>query len=78
MSMYDLNSQRTVFDKMTNKRLPDEPYPTMYKDGYTPDEILETTRNSIIREHYRRQEAVSVQEDSEPMNVKMKVEVKTK
>ena len=78
MSIYDLNSQKTVFEKMTNKRLPDEPYPTMYKDGYTPNEILETTRNSIIREHYRRQEQESVQKDSEPMSVKLQVEVKNK
>ena len=78
MTMYDLNSQRTVFEKMTNKHLPEEPYPTMYLDGYSPEEIIETAHNSIMREHFRRREAAKSQEEDEPMNVKLNVEVKKK
>ena len=78
MTMYDLNSQKTVFEKMRNKQLPDEPYPTMYIDGFSPYEIIETAGNSIIRDNYRRKEQASVQEDNEPMNVKLNVEVKNK
>lgn len=78
MTMYDLNSKRTVFEKMINRHLPEEPYPTMYQDGYSPQEIVETAHNSIMREHFRREEAVRSQEEDEPMNVKLNVEVKRK
>ena len=62
----------TVFEKMTNRRLPDY-YPTMYLDGYKPWEILEAAHNSIIKEA----EAREAERDAvAPMNVKFRVEVK--
>lgn len=62
----------TVFEKMTNRRLPDY-YPTMYLDGYKPWEIMEAAHNSIIKEA----EARKAERDAvAPMNVKFRVEVK--
>lgn len=74
--MYDLNNQRTVFEKMRNKHLPEEPYSTMYLDGFSPYEILETARNSLIRRNQEQKEETVAKEQSEPMNVKFKVEIK--
>ena len=72
--MYD---NRTVFEKMTSKRpLPDEPYDTMYQDGYTPYEIIETAKRAIIR--HNMEERAANREAQVPMNVKFNVEVKTK
>ena len=65
---------RTVFEKMRNKRIPDY-YDGMYKDGYAPWEIVEAAHNSIIQEaEARKAEA----EEAAPMNVRFKVEVKNK
>jgi len=50
----------------------------MYLDGYSPEEIIETAHNSIMREHFRRREAAKAQEADEAMNVKLNVEVKKK
>ena len=58
MTMYDLNRQKTVFEKMRNKQLPKEYYPTMYQNGYSPYDIIETVGNSIIEENYRRKEDI--------------------
>ena len=63
---------RTVFEKMRNKRIPDY-YDGMYKEGYQPYEILEAAHNSIIHEHDAR---LAEQEEAEPMNVHFQVEVK--
>ncbi len=76
MTMYDRNSQKTVFEKMRNRKLPEEYYPTMYKDGYSDYEILETAHNSIMKEHFRREEEANAKEFDEPMKVKMSVEVR--
>lgn len=62
---------RTVFEKMRNKRIPDY-YDGMYKDGYQPWEILEAAHNSIIKEADARQ---AERETQPPMNVKFRVEV---
>ena len=78
MTMYDQNSQKTVFERMRNKQLPEEYYRTMYKDGYSAYEILETAHNSILKEHFRREEEARAKEYEKPMNVKMSVEVKKK
>lgn len=48
----------------------------MYKDGYSDYEILETAHNSIMKEHFRREEEANAKEFDEPMKVKMSVEVK--
>ena len=65
---------RTVFEKMRNKRIPPY-YDGMYKDGYAPWEIVEAAHNSIIQEaEARRAEA----EEADPMNVHFQVEVKNK
>ena len=61
----------TVFEKMRNKRIPDY-YPTMYQDGYTPNEIIEAAHNTIIKEADARQ---AEREPQTPMNVKFRVEV---
>ena len=34
-----------------------EPYPYMYKDGYTPEQILYSARRKIVREYEARKEA---------------------
>ena len=75
--MYD---NRTVFEKMTSKRpLPDEPYDTMYQDGYTPYEIIETAKRAIIRHNNAvMEERAADRQEQVPMNVKFNVEVKTK
>jgi len=77
MTMYD---QRTVFEKMTHSRpLPDEPYADMYKDGYSPYEIIETANRSIMRHHYAvMEERAKAQESQIPMDVNFNVETRIK
>ncbi len=54
MTMFD---QRTVFEKMTHRRpLPDDTYFGMHRDGYTPEEIVETAERAIMRHHYAEME----------------------
>lgn len=55
----------TVFEKMRGAQIPDY-YPTMWKDGYKPWEILEAARKT----HTRTEEA--------PAAVSFNVEVRKK
>lgn len=71
MTMFD---DRTVFDKMRGRPLPDY-YDGMYLDGYKPWEIVEAAHNSILKEAEARQAA---REPQTPMNVRFQVEVKSK
>ena len=74
MTMYD---QRTVFEKKTHRRpLPDEPYPGMHKDGYTPYEIVETAQRSIMRHHFAEMEEREAAQ--EPMDINFNVETHVK
>lgn len=52
-----------------NKKLPENYYPTMYLDGFTPEEILTTARKGFIRD------AEGLQEESYE-NVHITSEVK--
>ncbi len=63
---------RTMFQKMTNRQIPDQYYPTMYLDGYKPWEILEAAHNTMIKEHEAR---VEEQEVDPPATVNFNVEV---
>ena len=44
-----------IFEYLDSK-IPDY-YPTMYKDGYTPEQILHAARRKIVREHEERKAA---------------------
>ena len=44
-----------IFEYLDSK-IPDY-YPTMYKDGYTPEQILYSARRKILREYEARKEA---------------------
>lgn len=44
-----------IFEYLDSK-IPDY-YPTMYKDGYTPEQILYSARRKIVREYEARKEA---------------------
>ena len=72
MTMFD---DRTVFDKMRGRPLPEYYYDGMYLDGYKPWEIVEAAHNSILKEAEARR---AEREPQTPMNVKFQVEVKSK
>lgn len=44
-----------IFEYLDSK-IPDY-YPTMYKDGYTPEQILHAARRKIVREYEERKAA---------------------
>ena len=74
MTMYD---PRTVAEKlMHQKPLPDEPYPTMHKDGYSFYDIRETAARSIMRHKFAEMEERDAAQDF--MNVHFSVEEKVK
>ena len=54
-----------------NRQIPDY-YPTMYLDGYTPNQILNALRRTMIQNYEARQEEAEVQ------NVKISSEMKVK
>lgn len=60
----------TVFEQLRGSRLPDY-YDGMYRDGYSPAEILQAAHNTMIKQSEAR-------EANLPMNVKFQVEVKKK
>ena len=45
----------TLYEYLDSK-IPDY-YPTMYKDGYSPEQILHAARRKILREYEARKEA---------------------
>ena len=55
-----------------NKKLPESYYPTMYLDGFTPEEILTTARKGFIRD------AEGFQEEGSYENVHITSEIKVK
>ena len=77
MTVQDITQQRTMFEKMRNKRVP-EYYDTMYQDGFSPSEIREALHTTMIQEYNNRMEERLKEEPEEPMNVVFKVEVKRK
>ncbi len=59
-----------------DRKIPDY-YPTMYKDGYSPEQILHAARRKILREHEARQAAKRVEAEAmEIPEVKITSEVK--
>ena len=64
MTMYDLNSQDTMIEKMRSKQLPQDYHPTMYQDGFSPYEILQTARYSMREDQQEEQD--------EPLEVEVK------
>lgn len=71
--MNNLEIQKSVFEKMTGD-IPDYKS-TMYLEGYKPYQILQACRKSMINRYYEQE---IQKEQAEPMNVKMRVEVKQK
>ena len=65
---------RTMIEKMRGKEIP-EYRDTMYLEGYSPYEILEAARKTIIQEHETRAEEEA---EAAPLNVHIQSEVKTK
>lgn len=61
MSLYD----------QAMSQLPDHYYPSMYLDGYTPEQILMTKRRDMMAEYAARTE-------QQPVDVNIRTEVKTK
>lgn len=57
-------------DQKTRK-LPEHYYKTMYLDGFTPEEILTVKRRDMLA-------AVAEQADKAPVDVNIRMEVKTK
>ena len=49
-----------------------EPYPFMYKDGYTPYEILETTSRKMYNDHLERKEEAIIPTVNFTTTVKIK------
>lgn len=45
----------TLYEYLDSK-IPDY-YPTMYKDGYSPEQVLHAARRKILREYEDRKEA---------------------
>ena len=59
-------------------KLPDY-YPTMYMDGYSPEQILHTARQTMIRDYEARKAAQQAEaEANEIPNVKIISEVKVR
>lgn len=59
-----------------DRKIPDY-YPTMYKDGYSPEQILHAARRKILREHEARQAAKRAEAEAmEIPEVKITSEVK--
>lgn len=72
----DINNQKTVFEKIRNKDIP-EYTDTMYQKGYSPYEVLEAARKTIIRE-YQAREAQLMDEEDTTKTINLKVEVRRK
>ena len=53
------------------KELP-EYYPTMYLDGYTPEEILEAHHNMMVKKHLKEPQEESVQDFIIKSEIKVK------
>ena len=53
-----------------DKKIPDY-YPTMYLDGYTPDQILHAARRGIIQRHRERkaEQTVKTQVEAAVRNI---------
>ena len=49
-----------------------EPYPFMYKDGYTPYEILEATSRKMYNDHLERKEEAIIPTVNFTTTVKIK------
>ena len=49
-----------------------EPYPFMYKDGYTPYEILEATSRKMYNDHLERKEEAIIPTFNIQTTVKIK------
>ena len=49
-----------------------DPYPFMYKDGYTPYEILEATSRKMYNDHLERKEEAIIP----TFNIKTTVKIK--
>lgn len=61
-----------------DRKIPDY-YPTMYKDGYSPEQILHAARRKILREHEARQAAKGAEAEAmEIPEVKITSEVRIK
>ena len=61
-----------------DSKIPDY-YPTMYKDGYTPEQILYSVRRKILREYEaRKAERLAEAEAMEIPEVKITSEVRIK
>ena len=58
----------TMFEQLRGRGLPDY-YDGMYRDGYTPNEILQAAHNTMIKNYEEREAQL-------PMNIKFQVEVK--
>ena len=54
MTMYD---DRTVFDKMLGRPLPDY-YDTMYLDGFSESQILAAAHKTMLRDYLDAQEPI--------------------
>jgi len=59
---------------IVGKRLPDY-YPTMYLDGYTPEEILQAQHQTMIKKYTERKLSQTANEDEE---IALTIEVKKK
>lgn len=69
----------TVFEKMTHQKpLPEEPYPTMHKDGYSIYDIRETAVRSIMRHKFEEMEAQAAAQESSPWDVSINLETREK
>ena len=65
----------TLYEYLDSK-IPDY-YPTMYRDGYSPEQILHAARRKILREYEARKAAQrAAAEENEIPNVKIISEVK--
>ena len=65
----------TLYEYLDSK-IPDY-YPTMYRDGYSPEQILHAARRKILQEYEARKEAQRAEaEANEISEVKIVSEVK--
>ena len=59
-----------------DRQIPDY-YPTMYRDGYTPEQILHAARRKILQEHEAREVAKRAEAEASVIpEVKITSEVK--
>ena len=58
-----------------NRRIPD-PYPLMYKDGYTPYEILHATSRKMYNDYLAREEEAEMEAFIPTIHFKTTVKIK--